>query len=121
MILLLIERQANVNTKVNDKTLIDCVKLSIKNPKERCEVLKALLANGCVVSDQTLTEIKDALPPDTHQYWEECLKVAAEARAKNYSKAIGKDAPLPTDNTTDAPMDKISKFVGFENPLTIRS
>lgn len=117
MILLLIERGANVNTKVNDKSLVDCVKNSIKHPKEKCEVLKALLASGCVVNDTQLQEIKASLPLDVHAYWEESLKVAGEARAKNFSKAIGSAAPLPTDSTTDAPMDAISKFVGFQNPL----
>lgn len=117
MILLLIENHARCDIKVGDKSLLDCIATSIKDPREKCEVTKALLANGAQATEEELKKIGDSLGSESHKMWTDAVSAAREARAKNFTKAIGGDAPVPTNDMQDAPMDEISKFLGFDQPL----
>ena len=117
MILLLIENHARCDVTVGEKKLLDCISTSIKDPKEKCEVAKALLANGAQASEEELNKIRDTLGAENHTMWNKAVTDAREARAKNFTKAIGGDAPVPTNDMQDAPMDEISKFLGFDQPL----
>ena len=114
----LVEKQARTDVKVKSgKTLVEAVVTSIKEEDMKFEVVKFLLAHGCKVDDSTLEALKNSLPSEQRQRWENTIKAAHEERAKNFSKAIGDAAPVPTDVINNAPMDDISKFLGFEQPL----
>lgn len=117
MILLLIENAARCDVMVNKKNLVECVAASIKEPAELFQVIQALLANGAVVEPAQLDQIKATIPAAQQAKFDDAIKAARDARAKNLTKAIGDAAPVPTDANAPAPMDEISNFLGFNQPL----
>lgn len=117
MIILLIENGARCDVQINKKNLVQAVAGSIKDANEQCQVVEALLSNGCVVTDEQLDAIKAALPATQHTKWDESIKNAREARSKNLARAIGDAAPVPNDPTANTPMHEITAFLGFEQQL----
>jgi len=117
MILLLIENKARCDVKVNNKSLVQCVAASVKTPREKCEVVKALLSNGAIASTEVLNSIRASLEPANHKEWDDAINAAQKVRAQNFTSAMGDAAPVPTDTVNAAPMDHISQFLGFKKEL----
>lgn len=116
MALLLIQHGAHCNVKVQNKNLIQLAAAKVKGP-DLCSVVQELLSNGCEIANSALEEIKKTLPAELHPKWDQAITDASTARAKAFTKAVGEAAPVPTDDTNAAPMDEISAFLPFDQPL----
>jgi hypothetical protein len=68
---------------------------------------------GAIATEDELNEIRESLAAEHHETWDAALVAARKERAKNFTKAIGNAAPVPTNDVQDDPTDDILDFDPF--------